>query len=62
MNALPTFLATAITEALYGLENRFRFIADKIVIYVDDEHSWPLSKTGALAVAGKSENVLVTWC
>ena len=36
MNALPTFFATAITEALYGLENRFRFIADKVVIYVDD--------------------------
>jgi hypothetical protein len=62
MNALPTFFATAITEALYGLENRFRFIADKVVIDIDDQHCWPLSETGALAIAGKSKNVLVTWC
>jgi hypothetical protein len=36
MNAFPAFLAAAISEALYGLKNRFRFVTDKIVVDIDD--------------------------
>jgi hypothetical protein len=60
MNAFPTLFATAIAEALYGFENRFRFVADEVVIYVDNQHRGPLSETGTFAVAGKSENLFIS--
>src|SRR5882724_9798779 len=59
MNAFPAFFATAIAKPLYGFENRFRFIADEVVIYVDNQHRGPLSETGTLAVAGKGENLFI---
>jgi hypothetical protein len=37
-NAFPTFGTTAIAKAPYGFENRFRLIADEIVVDVDDQH------------------------
>jgi hypothetical protein len=58
-NPFPTFFATAIAEALYGLKNSFRFVTDEIVIDIDDQHCGPLSETGALAVTGKSEDFFI---
>jgi hypothetical protein len=59
MNSFPAFLAAAIAEALYGLKNGFRFVTDKIVIDIDDQHCGPLSETGALTVTGKSEDFFI---
>jgi hypothetical protein len=61
MNGLPAFFAATVAESFYGFENRFRFVADEVLVDVDHQHRRPLSETGALAVAGKSENISIAW-
>jgi hypothetical protein len=59
LNAIPTFGAAAVAKALYGFENRFRFVTDEIVVDVDDQHRGSLAEAGSFAVTGKSEDLSI---
>ena len=59
MDAIPTFVAATGAKTLDRVENRFRLVAGKIVIDIDDQNRRPLAEAGSLAKTGKRKNFFV---